>query len=43
MAINGEIVDENIESCLLTKTWHSTGNDTALRRRSPSGYNKLVK
>ena len=38
-AIHGEIVDRNIEACLLTETWHSTGNDTALRRCVPAGYN----
>ena len=37
--IHGEIVDRNIEACLLTETWHSTGNDTALRRCIPAGYN----
>jgi hypothetical protein len=37
-AIHSEIIDRNIEACLLTETWHSTGNDTALRRCVPYGH-----
>ena len=33
--ICGEIVDNAIGACLLTETWHSTANDTALRRCVP--------
>lgn len=36
--VNGEIVDRKIDACLLTETWHSTGNDAALRRCVPPGY-----
>jgi hypothetical protein len=37
-AIHSEIIDRNIEVCLLTESWHSTGNDTALNRCVPPGY-----
>ena len=36
--ICGEIVDNAIGACLLTETWHSTANDTALRRCVPPGH-----